>query len=165
MADRPQMPPPPDGCAYGPWWDDTSKVWLCIDSDEFAPCHHSSDGWDYETMTECQVSRELLRLAKELTQKEKELEQRDARIKELEAENLALEERIQRLERSLRISKSEMQSCNEAFSSLLQIPVFSWQRNWQAVARIVLELPPDADVETINLAMMLRREPEGGQDV
>lgn len=161
MADRPQMPAPPDGCVYGPWLATQGDCWAALINDEtddlFGITFWEIGYWsepEYGLETIC-ISEELLRLANEL-------EQAKARIKELEGEVNCQEERIQSLERSLRIAKDEQQSCNQAFANLLQIPFYSWQRNWQAVARLVLALPADADVETINLALILRDQ--GGQD-
>lgn len=76
MHDRPKMPPPPDGCVYGPWWDESSKLWVYF-NDELEPAYWGGESWRFDQVLESPLCNELLRLATELAQKE-------ARIKELE---------------------------------------------------------------------------------
>lgn len=76
MADRPKMPAP-EGCVYGPWWDESSKLWVCF-NDESEPAYWCGESWRFDQVLESPLCNELLRLANELGQKE-------ARIRELEA--------------------------------------------------------------------------------
>ncbi len=79
VDERLQMPPPPEGCVYGPWWDEGVKgqgCWCYSDGELTYAWLPTFSTW---VVTEEVALRKLLRLAKELEQKE-------ARIKELEKE-------------------------------------------------------------------------------
>lgn len=72
MTDR-QMPPTPEGCVYGPWWDDASQ-WLAIVDDRYGRwlAIYDHEGWGlydpdlYESTA--YVLPQLLRLAKQNTE-------------------------------------------------------------------------------------------------
>ena len=65
MADRPQIPPSPENCVYGPWWDELLGTWLCIVDDYPGYWDVRYLHWDFEDVLESPMSRELLRLAEE----------------------------------------------------------------------------------------------------
>lgn len=66
MADRPQMPAPPEGCVYGPWWDGVISRWLAITPTPSGAPHYWTHQWTGSDWCPYSSSeRELLRLAKE----------------------------------------------------------------------------------------------------
>lgn len=66
MLDRPQMPSPPEGCVYGPWWDEIRSDWFADDGEDDGLLVYSEQEsrWLHYAST-APRDRELLRLAKD----------------------------------------------------------------------------------------------------
>lgn len=97
MPDRP-MPPAPEGCVYGPWWDEEIRdegCWCYSDGELSYAWLPNFSCW---VTTEKAALRELLRLAK--------------REQELVAEVAALKDRNKRLVEGLDIGLKAAHSCS-----------------------------------------------------
>ena len=84
---------------------------------------------------------------------------RDCRpIADIVAEKDAEIEKLKSHIELLKKQDSERESIVNAYHHLLNpsSDFYSWQRDWQDAARIVLGLPADATVVDINLALLLR---------
>lgn len=79
------------------------------------------------------------------------ISRRDEKIHTLEA-------RTEELERALDARQRQIDAIQSAYHGLVSPgeEFYSWQRDWQNAARALLDLGPDATVEDINLALLLR---------
>lgn len=82
-----QAPPAPEGCVYGPWWDESVGCWFAVNRQGSVGCYVGTSGvlsacwlWTSDGCKRSDLARELLRLAKENA----ELRAENERLKQFE---------------------------------------------------------------------------------